>query len=88
MAFQSYPESEVTRPLKLDTTPWYKNSNLRLLYLRLVPAVLGVEMTSGYDSPILNGVQAVQTWLTCMCRRSDSLAKRNCALILTMNRLR
>lgn len=58
-------ESEVTRLLKLDTTPWYKKPNLRRLYLCLVPAVLGVEMTSGYDGSVLNGLQAVGPWLEC-----------------------
>jgi hypothetical protein len=42
-------ESEVKNLVALDTTPWYKRKNLRSLYLCLVPAVLGVEMTSGYD---------------------------------------
>lgn len=59
-------ESEVSRLLRLDTTPWYKKPNLRSLYFCLVPAVLGVEMTSGYDGSILNGLQAVQPWLNCM----------------------
>ncbi len=58
-------QSELTRLLKLDTTPWYKKPNLRRLYLSLVPAVLGVEMTSGYDGSILNGLQAVGPWLEC-----------------------
>ena len=57
--------SEVKNLLALDTTPWYKRPNLRRLYLCLVPAVLGVEMTSGYDGSILNGLQAVQPWLDC-----------------------
>ena len=60
-------ESEVARLLRLDTTPWYKKPNLRRLYLCLVPAVLGVEMTSGYDGSILNGLQAVGPWLACTC---------------------
>ncbi|KAK6441414.1 hypothetical protein LTR95_002362 [Oleoguttula sp. CCFEE 5521] len=56
-------ESEVKRLLELDTVPWYKRKNLRKLYLCLIPAVLGVEMTSGYDGSILNGLQAVKPWL-------------------------
>lgn len=58
-------QSEVKRLLDLDTTPWYRRSNLRRLYLCLIPAVLGVEMTSGYDGSILNGLQAVKPWLEC-----------------------
>jgi hypothetical protein len=39
--------SEIQRLLAEDTTPWYKKKNLRSLYFFLVPAALGVEMTSG-----------------------------------------
>lgn len=60
-------ESEVTRLLRLDKKPWYQKPNLRSLYFCLVPAVLGVEMTSGYDGSILNGLQAVEPWLTWTC---------------------
>lgn len=41
--------SEVNHLLDLDNTPWYRKRNLRRLYVTLVPAALGVEMTSGYD---------------------------------------
>jgi hypothetical protein len=57
--------SELTYLLEQDTTPWYKKKNLRALYLCLVPAALGVEMTSGYDGSVLNGLQAVQPWQDC-----------------------
>ncbi|KAH8887188.1 hexose transporter [Thozetella sp. PMI_491] len=57
-------ESEVNRLLRLNTTPWYRKPNLRRLYFFLVPAVLGCEMTSGYDGSILNGLQAVEPWLS------------------------
>jgi len=56
-------ESDVIRLMRLDTTPWYKKKNLVTLYAFLIPAVLGVEMTSGYDGSILNGLQAVGPWL-------------------------
>lgn len=39
--------SEVSRLLAEDKTPWYKKPNLRKLYLFLVPAALGVEITTG-----------------------------------------
>ena len=58
-------ESEVKHLMSLDTTPWYQKPNLRRLYFCLIPAVLGVEMTSGYDGSILNGLQAVKPWLEC-----------------------
>ncbi|KAH8895526.1 MFS transporter [Thozetella sp. PMI_491] len=57
-------ETEVQRLLKVDTTTWYKKRNLLTLYLLLVPAAIGVEMTTGYDGSVLNGLQAVQTWQT------------------------
>ncbi|KAK9469578.1 MFS sugar:H+ symporter [Lipomyces arxii] len=55
--------SEVERLLREDVTPWYKKKNLTLLYLTLVPSALGVEMTTGYDGSIMNGLQSVDTWL-------------------------
>jgi len=39
--------SEVSRLLAEDTTPWYQKKNLRTLYAFLVPAALGVEITTG-----------------------------------------
>lgn len=47
---------EVNAILNLDEKPWYRKKDLRLLYLTLVPAALGVEMTSGYDGSVLNGL--------------------------------
>lgn len=74
-------QSEVNRLMRLDTTPWYRKPNLRRLYLFLVPSVLGCEMTSGYDGSILNGLQAVQPWLSCMF----SFPVRVAMSIITMN---
>ncbi|VUC24131.1 unnamed protein product [Clonostachys rosea] len=54
--------SEVDRLLELDKVPWYQKKNLKSLYLCLVPAALGVEMTTGYDGSVLNGLQAVDKW--------------------------
>lgn len=54
--------SEINRLLAQDKTPWYRKKNLRTLYFTLVPAALGVEMTSGYDGSVLNGLQAVDPW--------------------------
>ncbi|KAL3475127.1 general substrate transporter [Aspergillus californicus] len=45
-----------------DRTPWYKKPNLRYLYLILFPACMGIEITSGFDSQIINTVQIVYTW--------------------------
>lgn len=57
--------SGIEHLLAQDKTPWYQKKNLRRLYLCLVPAALGVEMTSGYDGSVLNGLQAVQPWEDC-----------------------
>ncbi|KAH0588215.1 hypothetical protein H2248_006927 [Termitomyces sp. 'cryptogamus'] len=56
--------SIVTRLAEQDRRPWYKKRNLRLLYLLMFPACLGVEMTSGLDSSMINGLQAVDSWIT------------------------
>ncbi|KAG6917656.1 hypothetical protein DXG01_001631 [Tephrocybe rancida] len=58
------PDPVVTRLAELDETPWYKKPNLRLLYLLMFPTCLGVEMTSGFDSSMINGLQAVNSWDT------------------------
>lgn len=63
-------QSEVVRLLEADQIPWYKKPNLRFLYLCLVPAAMGVEMTTGYDGSVLNGLQAVASWQTCKYLRS------------------
>ena len=56
--------SEIGRLVEQDKTPWYRKKSLRMLYFTLVPAALGVEMTSGYDGSVLNGLQAVNPWNT------------------------
>ncbi|KAH6711691.1 MFS transporter [Leptodontidium sp. MPI-SDFR-AT-0119] len=55
-------QSEIIRLLQLDSKPWYQKPNLRALYFCLIPAALGVEMTTGYDGSVLNGLQAVSHW--------------------------
>jgi len=52
--------------IKNDKTPWYKNKNLRSLYLLHLPAAIGVEMTSGFDSSMTNGLQAIDPWVACI----------------------
>ncbi|KAI9568410.1 general substrate transporter [Boletus coccyginus] len=53
----------VSRLAQQDKVPWYKKRNLRLLYLLMFPTCLGVEMTNGFDASMLNGFQAVPSWL-------------------------
>ncbi|KAF9234365.1 general substrate transporter [Melanogaster broomeanus] len=59
---ESY-DAIVSRLAQQDNIPWYKKPNLRLLYLIMFPTCIGVEMTSGFDSSMLNGLQAVTSWL-------------------------
>ncbi|KAJ7351396.1 general substrate transporter [Mycena albidolilacea] len=54
----------VSRLAAEDTVPWYRKPNLRALYLVLLPTCIGVEMTSGFDSSMMNGLQAVDSWDT------------------------
>ncbi|KAH7085890.1 hexose transporter-like protein [Paraphoma chrysanthemicola] len=47
-----------------DHVPWWKKPNLRRLYLLLVPFCLCIESTSGFDSSMMNGMQALTYWQT------------------------
>ncbi len=48
-----------------DPVPWYKQPTLRRIYLLLFPCVIGIEMTSGFDSQIINAAQLLPTWKEC-----------------------
>ncbi|KAL6230830.1 hypothetical protein BDW75DRAFT_244462 [Aspergillus navahoensis] len=54
--------SEVSRLLAEDRISWYRKKNLRRLYMFLMPSALGVEITTGFDGSVLNGLQAVDRW--------------------------
>lgn len=45
--------------------PFYKNRNLMNLYLLMIPGTLVVSATMGYDSSMMNGIQAVEKWNKC-----------------------
>lgn len=49
-----------------DKVGWYRKPNLRYLYLILFPACMGIELTSGFDSQMINALQIVPSWVTCM----------------------
>ncbi|KAK5626696.1 hypothetical protein RRF57_002411 [Xylaria bambusicola] len=53
----------LTRLAEEDTMPWYRKSNLRLLYLMLFPTCMGIELTSGFDSQLINALQIVPSWI-------------------------
>jgi MFS family permease len=52
----------LTRLVLQDTVPWYRKRNLRILYLLLLPTCIGIEMTSGFDSQMINTVQISDFW--------------------------
>lgn len=64
----------ITRLVEQDKVSWYKKKNLRVLYLLLLPTCIGIEMTSGFDSQMINAVQISTKWQIC-----TSFA-RNCGL--------
>jgi MFS family permease len=45
-----------------DHVRWWSKPNLRRLYLLLVPFCLFIESTSGFDSSLMNGLQALSYW--------------------------
>lgn len=55
----------LTRIVEQDKVSWISKPNLRNLYLLLVPAAIGIEITSGFDSQLINALQIVPTWKTC-----------------------
>lgn len=55
----------LTQLVEADKVPWYKKPNLRYLYFILFPTCMGVEMTSGFDSSMMNGLQNVENWDRC-----------------------
>ncbi|KAI1177881.1 general substrate transporter [Nemania sp. FL0916] len=54
----------LTRLANEDTVPWYRKPNLRLLYFLLFPTCMGIEMTSGFDSQLINALQIVPSWIS------------------------
>ena len=55
----------ITNFVAEDKVIWYKKRNLRFLYFVLFPACMGIEITSGFDSQIINVVQIVPSWQKC-----------------------
>lgn len=58
----------LTQLVEADKVPWYRKPNLRYLYFLLFPTCMGVEMTSGFDSSMMNGLQNVENWDRCKPR--------------------
>ncbi|KAF2271335.1 hexose transporter-like protein [Westerdykella ornata] len=55
-------EPVLTRLVQQDFMPWYRKPNLRTLYMLLLPTCIGIEMTSGFDSQMINTVQISDSW--------------------------
>ncbi|KAF2250426.1 hexose transporter-like protein [Trematosphaeria pertusa] len=55
-------EPVLTRIVQQDKVPWWRKKNLRVLYALLLPTCIGIEMTSGFDSQMINTVQIAPTW--------------------------
>jgi hypothetical protein len=55
----------LTRIAAEDKVPWYRKPNLRFLYLMLFPTCMGIELTSGFDSQLINALQIVPSWIEC-----------------------
>ena len=64
----------VPRLVSEDRVPWYKKRNLRLMYLWLFLCCMGVEMTSGFDSQLINTLQFAQTFQKCTLLRSNQFS--------------
>jgi len=50
----------LTRMVEEDKVPWYKKPHLRIMYIYLFFCCMGVEMTSGFDSQLINTLQFSQ----------------------------
>ncbi|EXJ53588.1 uncharacterized protein A1O5_13155 [Cladophialophora psammophila CBS 110553] len=53
----------LTRIVQEDKVPWYRKRNLRYLYFMLFPTCMGIELTSGFDSQMINALQIVPSWI-------------------------
>ncbi|KKY33523.1 putative mfs sugar transporter [Diaporthe ampelina] len=52
----------ITRLANEDKKFWFKKPNLRYLYFMLFPTCMGIELTSGFDSQMINALQIVDPW--------------------------
>lgn len=54
-----------------STLPFWKQTELRKLYLMMVFLFMG-STTLGYDSSLLNGLQTMDSWQECKANQLDS----------------
>lgn len=64
----------VTRLVNEDKVPFYKKPNLRYMYIWLFLCCMGVEMTSGFDSQLINTLQFCE----CQCLASHIDDQETC----------
>lgn len=64
----------LTRIVQQDLVPWYKKPNLRNLYFLLLPVCIGIEITSGFDSQLINSIQIIEPWLNYFDHPSGALS--------------
>jgi hypothetical protein len=55
----------IQRLASQDPVPWHRKPNLRYLYLMMFPTCMGIELTSGFDSQMINALQIVPSWKAC-----------------------
>lgn len=56
----------VTNLANQDKVPWYQKRNLRTLYFMLIPTCMGIQMTSGFHAQMINAMQILPSWISCM----------------------
>lgn len=67
----------VTRLAAQDTKKFYQKPNLLYLYLMLFPTCMGIELTSGFDSQMINALQIVPYWKVCKCHERMKGSRSN-----------
>lgn len=55
----------ITRLANEDKKWFFQKPNLLYLYLILFPTCMGIELTSGFDSQMINALQIVPSWKKC-----------------------
>ncbi|KAL4882153.1 general substrate transporter [Aspergillus karnatakaensis] len=56
-------DERLSNIVQRDRTRWYRKPNLRWLYFILIPYCAGAECTLGFESGMMNNLQAVDSWL-------------------------
>lgn len=56
---------ERLQALVQSSLPFYRKRNLTTLYLLMIPGCLLPAVTLGFDAAMMNGLQAIETWVDC-----------------------